>query len=273
MSWDNIGSARRSPLSRLDFRAKLVITLTITFLALLWESLALSAALAMLTFLLCLVVGVRRSYLRSVLRMMLPVLAVLLVTQGFWNTWVGRTSLWRAPQAWWLIGGRLTLTSEGLAYGLMLSLRSLTLILAIPLAVFTTDLDAVIMGLVRMRVPYTVAFVFSTTLRFVPLLFAELAAISEAQRLRGLALEKMSLLQRLPAYARIAVPLILGTMVKSQQIELALAARAFSGSPQRTYLHETILRAEDYAVIIVSLAILLAALGLRATAGLGRFVM
>jgi len=124
---------------------------------------------------------------------------------------------------------------------------------------------------VRMRVPYKIAFVFSATLRFVPLLFDQIQSIIEAQRLRGLALEKMSLLKRVAVYSRIAVPLIVGAMSRSQQVEIVLASKAFSGSPERTYLHESVLRRADWAVLMLCAGILLAALVLRVTMGLGSF--
>jgi energy-coupling factor transport system permease protein len=78
------------------------------------------------------------------------------------------------------------------------------------------------------------------------LLFDEIRAIIEAQRLRGLAFEKMGAIKRVRVYAKIAVPLIVGAMVKSQMLEVVLQSKAFSGSPDRTYLHESRLRGADY---------------------------
>ena len=271
MTWRTIASVRGSAFTRLDFRSKLMILLAVTFLAFLWESPVLTGALALLIGILCLAARIRVSYLANVLRLMLPFYAILLLTHGFLNTRVGQTPLWTAPGAWWLIGGRLSLTAEGLLYGFVVIFRTLALVLVIPLVIFTTDLNALIVGLVRMRVPYKVAFVFSATLRFVPLLLGQIQAIIEAQRLRGLALEEMNVLKRVRVYSRIAVPLILSAMTKSQQVEVVLAARAFSGSPHRTYVHQSSLRAADYAVVMLCVGVLLAAAVLRVAAGVGRF--
>jgi energy-coupling factor transport system permease protein len=271
MTWRTIGSLRESPFAQLDFRSKLMVMFVATFLAFLWESPALTAALALLSLILCLVAGIRLSYVGRLLRIMLPFYVILLITHGIWNTSVGRTPVWVAPDTWWLIGGTLQVTAEGLAYGFMVIFRTLTLMLVIPPVIFTTELNELIVGLVRVRIPYKIAFVFSATLRFVPLLWEDIETITEAQRLRGLALEKMNLLQRLRVYSRIAVPLILGAMTRSQQIDVVLASKAFSGSPDRTYLHESSLRTVDYAVLVLSLGVLVAAVVLRATTGLGRF--
>jgi energy-coupling factor transport system permease protein len=271
MTWQLIGSVRDSPLRRLDFRAKLALLAAVTVLAFLWENPWLNAGLAGLLLVLCLLAGIRPAYIARLLRIMLPFYAIVLLTHGLWNTSVGRTALWTAPEAWPWVGGQLQLTSEGLAYGAMVIFRTLALILAIPLSVFTTDLNALIFGLVRLGVPYRVAFAFSATLRFVPLLLGEVQAITEAQRLRGLALERMGIGQRLRVYSRVAVPLILSAMSKSQQIEVVLASRAFSGSAERTYLHEARLTGRDWALLCVCVLVVAAALLLRCTTGIGRF--
>jgi energy-coupling factor transport system permease protein len=271
MTWRSFGSVSESSFGRLDFRSKLTVMLAATTLAFLWESPTLNALLALLVLGLCLLARIRLSYLGRMLRLMLPFYFILLVTHGMWNTSVGRTVLWAAPQSWWLIGGALQVTLEGLIYGLMVIFRTLILVLVIPLVIFTTSLDELIVGLVRIRMPYKVAFIFSATLRFVPLLIQEIQTITEAQRLRGLALEKMNLPQRLRVYSRIAVPLLLGAMTKSQQLDVALAAKAFSGNPDRTYLHESSMGAADYVVVVLCMLTVAAALVLRTTAGIGAF--
>ncbi|NLE76309.1 MAG: energy-coupling factor transporter transmembrane protein EcfT, partial [Chloroflexi bacterium] len=131
--------------------------------------------------------------------------------------------------------------------------------------------DELIVGLIRVRVPYKVAFVFASTLRFVPLILGEIQAIIEAQQLRGLDVEKMGLPQRLRIYARIAVPLILGALVRSQQVEVVLASRAFSGSPDRTYLHESHLHRADYLALALAALALVAAVTAFLGWGIGSF--
>ena len=269
---------RDSIFTRLDFRAKLVMMAVVTGIAFLWESPLLEMVLCLAVVLAVVLAGVRLAYLRSVLLVMLPFYLFLLITMGFFNVEQVRallggrdlTPLFVFPEGWWLIGG-VGMTIEGVLYGLNLVFKTLTMVLVIPLGVFTTGVDNMIVGMVRARIPYRVAFIFSSTLRFFPLLFEELQTITEAQRLRGLALETMGPLRRVRVYARVAVPLILGAMVKSQQLEVVLQSKAFSGSPRRTYLHESVLRPADYAVITLSLLLFIAALVLYFWAGVGRF--
>ncbi len=269
---------RDSLFTRLDFRSKVVMVAVISTLAFVWESPIAGVALTLAVIAACLLAGVKWSYVKWIIQLTIPFFILLILTHGFWNTaqvkmLTGKdvlTPLFTFPQHWWLVGGS-SMSLEGVMYAGNVICKMLTLVLVIPLAVFTTDLNNMIVAMVRAHIPYKLVFIFSSTLRFFPLLFEEVQTIIEAQRLRGLAVEKMGPLQRARVYARVAVPLILGAMAKSQQLEVVLQSKAFTGSPERTYLHESVLRRADYAVIGSSLVVLAVAAVLYFIAGVGRF--
>jgi energy-coupling factor transport system permease protein len=156
-------------------------------------------------------------------------------------------------------------------YGVAVIFKTLSLVLVIPMAIFTTEVDNMIVGMVRAKVPYKLVFIFSSTLRFFPLLFEEIQTIIEAQRLRGLPMEKLGPIKRVRVYGKIAIPLILGAMVKSQQLEVVLQSKAFTGSADRTYLHESVLRVLDWVVIAILALLFVAAVVLYFWRGVGRF--
>ena len=193
---------RDSFFTRLDFRPKLVMMVVISIIAFVWESPLAQALLAAAVIVSCLLVGVKWAYIRMIFKLMIPFYILLLITHGFFNVaqiqaLTGQaelTPLFTFPESWPLIGGGM-MSVEGVLYGLNVIFKTLTLVLVIPLGIFTTEVDKFIVGMVKARVPYKLAFIFSATLRFVPLLFGEIQAIIEAQRLRGLAVEKMGLLQ------------------------------------------------------------------------------
>jgi len=265
-------AARHSPFSSLDVRAKLAILATTLVLAFSWESPVLSGTLACGVLLLWPLARLAGRDLKRLLFLMSPFLVIVLLVHGVLNEVVGRTTLLGPVPAWVpLVGGRLRVTSEGLLYGVMVISRTLALILILPVVVLTTDPNALVVGLVRLKVPYTGAFVFSSALRFLPLVLAEAAALIEAQRLRGLALEKLGLWARGRAYARIAAPLVLAALIKSQQLEVVLQSKAFSGSAERTYLVPLELQTHDRMVIGTSAVVVLLALALRFAYGVGAF--
>ncbi len=248
---------RDSFFTRLDFRPKLFMILCVTIVAFLWESPLTGGLLTLAITLTALAAGVRWSYIRTIFILMGAFGLMLIFFHGFFNVTgvtrlLGRselTPLFSFPESWPLIGGgRFTL--EGFLYGLNALFKTLSMVLIIPLGIFTTDVNNMIVGMVRAGIPYKVSFIFSSTMRFFPLLFEEINSIIEAQRLRGLAMEKMGLIKKATIYATVAVPLILGALMKSQMLEVVLQSRSFSGNPDRTYLHESKLGKAEYAVFV-----------------------
>lgn len=269
---------RDSFFTRLDFRPKLLMVGVVSAIAFVWESPIALGALMIALIAACIIAGVKLGYIKTIFKVMIPFYILLLVTHGFWNidqvkTLTGHETLTPAfviPRNWWLIGGG-SMSIEGLLYGMAVIFKTLTLVLVLPLAIFTTEVNDMIVGMVRAHVPYKLVFIFSSTLRFFPLLFEEIQSIIEAQRLRGLAMESMGPIKRVRVYAKVAVPLILGALVKSQQLEVVLQSKAFTGSGDRTYLHESILQGIDYAVIGLFALVLVTAVVLYVWLGVGKF--
>ncbi|GBO54290.1 transmembrane component Cce_1531 of energizing module of predicted ECF transporter [Pseudanabaena sp. lw0831] len=264
--------------TRLDFRAKLVVMLSITILAFLWESPIAGGILMLSVIASCVLAGVRLNYLGSILKVMIPFYIFLILSMGFFNVEQVKllthktelTTLLSLPQTWWLVGNA-KMSLEGTLYGLNIVFKTLTMILIIPLAIFTTDVNQMTVGMVRAKIPYKVVFIFSSTLRFVPLLLEEVQSIIESQRLRGLNFERMGWLKKARVYAKVAVPLILNSLSKSQKLEIVLQSKGFSGSSDRTYLHESALTIADYFLMIGSSLIFIIAIALYFSLGIGKF--
>ena len=263
---------------RLDFRTKLLLMAVTGILAFLWDSPLLLVALVLGLVGAALSAGVRWKTIQTLGLTILPLAVMLIGSHGLWNdvqvkALIGReqlTVLVTLPADWWLIGD-WTFTLEGAVYGLAVLLKSLALVLAVPLVVFTTETSQMVVALVRIRVPYKLAFVFSATLRFFPLLLSEIQSITEAQRLRGLDLASMGPLQRVSLYGQMAVPLVLGALLKSQQMEIALQSRAYSGRRDRTYLHDSSLTTSDILVIFLLISGFIGSLVTYYRFGIGSF--
>jgi energy-coupling factor transport system permease protein len=271
---------RDSIFTKLDFRSKMIMVVSITIVAFVWESPFAGGALTFLLTVAALVAGVKWKYLRTIYLIMTSLGLMLLFFHGFFNK-TGITSLldvnveeltylFKLPSRWWLIGG-MALSLEGLLYGLNAVFKSLSMVLVIPLAIFTTDVNNMIVSMVRAGISYKIAFIFSSTLRFFPLLFEQIQAIIEAQRLRGLAFEKMSAVMKIRVYSKVAVPLILSALMKSQMLEVVLQSKSFSDDPDRTYIHESKLNKADYVVIAFFIFFLITAVVAKITWGVGNF--
>ena len=111
--------------------------------------------------------------------------------------------------------------------------------------------------------------------RFVPLLFEEMEGIKEAQRLRGVDIDGIGLVRKLIAMARMLVPLVMICLNKAQLMEIALQAKAFTGSGDRTYLHPTRERLSLSEKLLTAVFLLapVVALALRLFYGFGGSVL
>ena len=115
-----------------------------------------------------------------------------------------------------------------------LTLRFVVLVESFSVFFLTTSPDHLGLALEESRVPYEFAFAFTTAVRFVPVLAEEAQTIMDAQKARGLELEKGGVLKRIRNYVPVLIPLIVSAIRRS--LELAEAMESSSmGSHKETY--------------------------------------
>tara|TARA_B100001971_G_scaffold94716_1_gene87541 strand:- start:3050 stop:3844 length:795 start_codon:yes stop_codon:yes gene_type:complete len=152
-----------------------------------------------------------------------------------------------------------TLTTENLEYGLAITVRFLVLITSFSIFFLTTSPDKLSLALEKARIPFEFNFAFITAIRFVPVLADEAQSIIDAQRSRGLELDKGNLFGRIKNYIPILLPLIINSIRRSLELAEAMESRAFGATRKRTNLYELKMIGKDYAALgIVLLALALA---------------
>lgn len=93
--------------------------------------------------------------------------------------------------------------------------------------------------------------------------------ITDAQRARGYDVKPKNLIRRLQVLTALLLPIFLATLERSQDIAIAILARAFDFNIQaRTYRQELRFRASDYLVMALIVGLILGGLALNA-AGVG----
>jgi energy-coupling factor transport system permease protein len=260
--------------ARVDMRVKFALLLLASTLIFAWNSIVLQAASLAIIVCLMLSAGVTTTTVRKLVMIVLPALVLITVIQGLWSPF-GRTPVFTMPAGVPVLGSLNIFYVEGLLFGLVVCCRVLIPMLAFQLVFMTSEPNDIVLGLVRVGVPYRIAFLFSTTFRFVPLLFQELEGIKEAQRLRGIDIDDVGMVRKLIALGRMLVPLIMICLGKAQLMEIALQAKAFSGSADRTSLHPSRekLTGGEMLAIGVFFAVLVGAIAGRLFYGFGGSVL
>jgi len=101
--------------------------------------------------------------------------------------------------------------------------------------------------------PNALSFTFTTAVRLVPTLAADAQTVVDAQRSRGLELDKGNLFRRVRNYVPILIPLLLIAIRRSLELAEALESRGFPGKEGRVSLFELKLGRTDYGLILASL--------------------
>jgi len=142
---------------------------------------------------------------------------------------------------------------------LVMTLRLLVLVGSFSAFFLTTSPDHLSLALEQSRVPYELCFAFTTAVRFVPVLAEEAQTITDAQRARGLELEKGNFLRRVRNYIPILIPLIVNAIRRSLELAEAMESRAWGATENRTNLYVLRMRRVDYTLLLVSALVLAAA--------------
>jgi len=155
--------------------------------------------------------------------------------------------------------GWVTVESEGLQQGLFIVLRLFVLVLFSLLVTLTTTPLALTGGMSSFLKPLRmiglpteeVAMIMAVALRFIPTLMEESQRLMRAQLARGADFETGSLFHRARNMVPLIVPLFVSAFRRADELALAMEARGFRIGSRRTSLHEDIITAFDWIVIIL----------------------
>ncbi|MBS7609327.1 energy-coupling factor transporter transmembrane protein EcfT, partial [Candidatus Bathyarchaeota archaeon] len=148
------------------------------------------------------------------------------------------------------------LTSETIFYSLSMTLRFIILMESFSLFFLTTIPDDLSLALEKMGIPHDFCFAFTSAIRFVPDLALEIQSIMDAQKSRGLELEKGSFMERIRNYIPILIPMLIRSFQRSLELAEAMESRAYGALKKRTSLYELKMVRSDYmatALIIIFL--------------------
>jgi len=227
-----------SPIHNLDPRIKFVYVCSIFAVAVLyWEILPL-VALFLLQVPFVVLAGVRREWMRSMRG------AAFLATVIFLTNFVFS-----------YIGAGYVVTAKNLENAAAMTLRFVVLVESFSVFFLTTSPDHLGLALEQTRVPYELVFAFTTAVRFVPVLAEEAQTIMDAQKARGLELEKGNFLKRIRNYIPILIPLIVSAIRRSLELAEAMESRAWGATKNRTNLYVLKMHKGDLALIIVTIAV------------------
>ncbi|NLB91422.1 MAG: energy-coupling factor transporter transmembrane protein EcfT [Clostridiales bacterium] len=160
----------------------------------------------------------------------------------------------------------ITLTKEGLLNAIHFSLRLIFLLigtslltLSTPPVALTDGIELLLSPLRVIRFPaHELALMMTIALRFIPDLMQEANKIMKAQMARGADFESGNIIARAKAMIPLLVPLFVSAFRRAGDLSMAMEARCYHGSENRTRLRVLKLSKIDWIASMISLLFLAA---------------
>jgi len=106
-----------------------------------------------------------------------------------------------------------------------------------------------IQGLVALKLPYEIAFMTTTALSFLPMIGADMKDSLVALQLRGVELGKLSFAGKIRVYKYLLIPVLEGVVIKAKELSCAMEMRAFRAYNKRTSYVILSLSLVDYVIM------------------------
>lgn len=159
--------------------------------------------------------------------------------------------------------GPLSITDDGIKFAILFASRfSLVILIGsiIVLTISQTRLTeacaSIISPLKSVGLPsQEIALIMSLALRFLPTLSKEAESVALAQIARGGNIKDGSIKKRLRAITSLIVPGFASVIRHANTLGLALDSRCYVPGSKRTHLHTEKMRLKDFALLIITLAI------------------
>ncbi len=231
-----------SPIHQLDPRVKFFYVLVMFVIAIMFNQLLPLILLFFIQLPFVFVAGVQREWVRSLRGALFFAIMIFLfnfVFQYFWTEYP------------------LPPSPSLLEYSIAMTLRFIVLIESFSMFFLTTSPDHLGLALEQSHVPYEFCFAFTTAVRFVPVLAEEAQTIMDAQKARGLELERGNFIKKVRNYIPILIPLIVSAIRRSLELAEAMESRAWGATEKRTNLYVLRVKRGDYLLALISVLILI----------------
>jgi energy-coupling factor transport system permease protein len=228
-----------SPIHNLDPRMKFVYVCVVFVAAILFGQIIPLIALFLMSIPFVVLAGVQKEWLRSLRGAAFLAAFIFLVNiaSNFFTS-------------------GYVLTAVAVETSAAMTLRFVVLVESFSVFFLTTSPDHLGLALEQSRVPYEFAFAFTTAVRFVPVLAEEAQTIMDAQKARGLELEKGGFLKRIRNYVPVLIPLIVSAIRRSLELAEAMESRAWGATKKRTNLYALKLHRGDFALLAITVGVL-----------------
>lgn len=158
----------------------------------------------------------------------------LMISQGIFYRSYPRNVLFRITSANLIFPEGLALYREGIRHGLLQSCRLLAASFTGFAICFSTAPSQFLSGMRSMKVPYSLAFMTVSAVRFIPIAIQEFFTVRTALRIKGYRPFKAGLRKTVAVEISVLRPVIGATIRRSEETAMSILARGFNFHTERT---------------------------------------
>lgn len=142
--------------------------------------------------------------------------------------------------------------------GFVYALRVFLMVSTFFTVIVTTNFSEIILGLRKIKMPYSVAFGVGLVFQMIPIVTNEFHTIMQAQSSRGLEVENCGVVEKIKNYVTVSIPLLFRIIGKGQGISLAMYYYKLNFKVRRTSFKNPPTTGWDYAFLALSVALTVA---------------
>jgi energy-coupling factor transport system permease protein len=233
---------RESPIHSLDPRVKLVGVAFGMIAAVLITNLVAQVVLYAFIIVVLLVARVSWEKFWFAFRTILPVsIMITLLWPIFYHTGTPVLFSW----------GPVIITLPSILAGVSAALRINIMAFSAFTLLYTTPQGTLVRGMVRLGLPYEYGLSLAIALRYIPTFGGIILMIMDAQKARGLELDKGNFFRKTLKYVYVMAPVVISALRMADQLSLAIESRAYGAPVKRTYLTDLKMRLTDGVALVV----------------------
>jgi len=149
---------------------------------------------------------------------------------GTWATIYSQAIFYdRFPRtALFTLAGNVHFYREGIVHGIIQSLRFNTSISIGYFVISTTQAKDLLVGLIKLRVPYGLAFMTTIAVQYIPLVFSDTKAVIQSQKLRGFRYFQLNIFRTFAGFLNAIRPILTGNIRRATNLSQVIESRGFS---------------------------------------------
>ena len=245
---------KKSILHSMDPRSKILMVLTVIILVLLFYNPYIIITIFITQTILSRILG--KIKFKNIIEVLKPVTPLIIITFILWPIFSTQGKILLSYKF-------ITIRTTGFLIGASMAFRIANMVLVSSILMMTTLQKDLILGFKKIGLPYDYGLTITIALRYIPTLTKSAQIIMDAQRSRGLELDKGNIIKRAKKHIPILVPLVVISMKMAHDLSIALESRGFGSKNKRTIMKKLKMKKKDYISSTILITIIIISTYLR----------